>query len=93
MKSKSSVRKKITILLVATLFFLALIPAFYPLEDEALRGNGFFGKTYSQLFTAVIAIHDFGFSLCSLTIASSMEIPCILPNALPASSETRAPPA
>jgi hypothetical protein len=90
---KLSVRKRITILLVSTLFLLALFPAFYPLEDEALRENGFFSKSYGQLFAAIIAFYDFGFNLCSLTTASSLEIPCVLPNALPASSETRAPPA
>jgi hypothetical protein len=85
--------KRITFFLIATFLLLALIPAFYPMEDEALRENGFFSKSYDQLFTAVITFYDFGFNLCSLTTASSLEIPCIFPNALPATSETRAPPA
>ncbi len=85
--------KRITSLLVFTLFLFALIPAFYPVDDDSLRENGLFSNSYGQIFTAVIAFYDFGVNLCSVTTASSLEISCILPNALPASSETRAPPA
>ncbi len=90
---KLSVNKRITFLLVLTLFLLALIPAFNPVDDDSLRENGLFSKSYGQIVAAVIASYDFGFNLCSPTTASSLEILCILPNALPATSETRAPPA
>ena len=89
---KSSLNQRITFLLIASLFLLALIPAFCPMEDDSLRENGFFSKS-GQFFTAVIAFYDFGFNLCSQRTNSSLGTPCILPFPLPASRETRAPPA
>ncbi len=85
--------KRITFFLVAAFLLLAMIPAFYPVEDEALRENGFFSYSYAQLLTAAIAFYDFGFNLYSLTTDSSIDPPCILSNAFPETSETRAPPA
>ncbi len=86
-------QKRIALLFLAVLFILALIPAFYPAEDEAPRRDCPFCNAYGQLLTALNIFFDFRHEFCWSKTSTSLEIACQLPNALPSSSETRAPPA
>ncbi len=86
-------QKRIALLFVAILFILALIPAFYPVEDEALSKDCAFCNAYDQLFTTSNAFYDFEHNLCWIKTPPSFVIPCNLPKPLPSTAETRAPPA
>ncbi len=85
--------KRIAFLFLTVLFIMALVPAFYPAEDEAPRRDCPFCSAYGQLLTALNTFFDFGHDLCWTRTSASLEIACNLPNSLPSSSETRAPPA
>ncbi len=86
-------QKKIAFLVLAVLFVLSLVPAFYPAEDEAPRRDCPFCNAYGQLLTALNSFFDFGTDIGWSKTSASLEIACNLPNSLPSSSETRAPPA
>ena len=93
LQMKGITQKRIALLFVAVLFILALIPVFYPVEDETLRNDCPFCKAYNQLFAASNAFYEFDPNFCWIRTSSSLEISCNLPKALPSSTETRAPPA
>ena len=90
---KGMPQKKIALLFVALLLFLALVPAFYPVEDECLLKDSPVFRAYSQLYAAVNAQYDFdcrpGWIIRSLAFHTSWYLPGVF---CPA-TETRAPPA
>jgi hypothetical protein len=90
---KGILHKRIALLFVAILFILALIPAYYPPEDEALRNDGPFSRAYGLLFAAVCPVYFFDHNLCWVETSSPHKKIGILPKAHSSSSETRAPPA
>ena len=86
-------QKRIALFFVVLLFLLALVPAYYPAEDEALHGDSSFSKAYAQVFAAENTFYflDHDFSLVE-TVPLPKTTGC-LPIVLFSSSETRAPPA
>ncbi|MDA8423993.1 MAG: hypothetical protein M0Z89_11730 [Nitrospiraceae bacterium] len=90
---KGIIQKRIALLFVAILFILALVPAYYPLEDEALRNDGSFSSVYGLLFAAVSPVYFFDHDLCWTETSPPQKNIGILPKVLFSSSETRAPPA
>jgi hypothetical protein len=86
-------QKRIALLFVLVFLFLALIPAFYPVEDEVLAKDSLVCRVYTQLFALVDTAYNFDSNL-GWTKTSSMLITLwILPNVLSSTAETRAPPA
>ena len=90
---KGMTQKRIALLIVAILFFLALVPAFYPVEDEVSSKGSFAYSVYSQLFTAFNITYDFDCHLGWTRNFSTLDASWFLPSVLHSSSETRAPPA
>jgi len=90
---KESVQKTIALLFVAIILFLALMPAFYPVEDEGLLKDTSVYRAYSQLFTAFNIAYGLDCHLGWTRIFSTLDTSWHLPNVFHASSETRAPPA
>ncbi len=90
---KAFMKRRIAVLVVGVLFILAVIPAFYPVEDDALRRDCPFCKAYGQLFTVLTSLSGFEYRLGWTRLSPSLDLVCCLPNALPSSPETRAPPA
>jgi hypothetical protein len=90
---KGIIQKRIALLFVAILFVLALVPAYYPLEDEAQRNDGTFSSAYGLLFAAVNPVLFFDHDLCWIETLPPQKNISTLPKVLFSSSETRAPPA
>ena len=93
LRMKGIMQKRIALLFVAILFFLALVPAYYPLEDETLHSDGSFCSVYGQLFAAENAFYFFDHDVCWIETSPPPENISILPKALFSPTETRAPPA
>jgi hypothetical protein len=88
-----TMQKRIALLFVVVFLFLALVPAFYPLEDEGLAKDSLVCKAYSQLFAIVDTANDFDWNLGWTRTFSTLITLWILPNVLSSTAETRAPPA
>ncbi len=87
-------RKRTALLFVSLLFVIALIPAFHWAADDGRLGEDCpVCRAYGQLFSIDSAFVNIDLSLFWVRISSSIDIACILTNALPSSSESRAPPA
>lgn len=86
-------QKRIALLFVAVLFLLALVPAYYPVDDETLRKDCPFCTAYDQLFTATNAYYGLDHELYQIEASATLGIPYNLPKALPSAKESRAPPA
>ncbi|HUK99902.1 MAG TPA: hypothetical protein VLX29_03515 [Nitrospirota bacterium] len=85
-------QKRIALLSVVIIFVLALIPAFYPVEDEVLPNDSSVYRAYGQLYTAYNIVHDFGCTLGWAKTSLKFDAFWTLPNVLPSSAENRAPP-
>ncbi len=90
---KIILRKRTALLIISLLFVVALIPAFHWAQDNGLGEDCTLCRAYGQLFSLSSAFSNIDLSLVWTRIAASIEIACILPSALPFSSESRAPPA
>jgi hypothetical protein len=90
---KGMMQKRIALLIVGILFALALIPAFYPVEDDALLKDSTVCRAYGQIYTAVTDAFNFDCILGWTRNSSTLKTSWNLPNVLPSSAETRAPPA
>jgi len=90
---KGKMQKRIALLFIGLLLFLAFIPAFYPVEDEGLFKDSAIYRAYSQLHTAFNIVYDFGYHLGWTRTTSIMVVSWYLPIVLHSSTETRAPPA
>jgi hypothetical protein len=88
-----NVQKAIALFFVVVFFILALIPAFYPVEDDVLRPDCPFCKTYNQLFSVLTSPsavdHEISWGKPFVDLGYSL----ILPQVLLSPSESRAPPA
>ncbi len=90
---RSILRKRTALLFVSLLFVIALIPAFHWAADDGLGEDCPVCRAHGQLFSVDTVFANIDLSLFWVRISSSIDIACILPNALPSSSESRAPPA
>jgi hypothetical protein len=90
---KGMMQKRIALLFVAVLLFVALVPALYPLEDEGLLKDTSAHRVYSQLFAAYIIECDFGCHIGWTRNTSAFNSVWRLPNVVHSSTVTRAPPA
>ena len=90
---KGMMQKRIALLFVAILFILAIIPAFYPVEDESLSKDSPAYRAYGQLSAAFTIAHDFDGKPGWTRIASKLDTSLTLPSILPSTAESRAPPA
>ena len=90
---KGTIQKRIALLIVAVLFLLALIPAFYPVEDEVLSKGAAVYRAYGQPYIALNTAYDFDRHLGWTRIASTLDTLLNLPSVHHESIETRAPPA
>jgi hypothetical protein len=90
---KGMMQKRIALLVVVVLFFLALIPAFYPVEDEVLSKGSSAYSAYSQLYTAFNITCGFDCHLGWTRNFSTLDASWYLPSVHHSSTETRAPPA
>lgn len=90
---KIILRKRAALLFISLLFVIALIPAFHWAEDDGLGEDCSVCRAYGQLFSITSPFTNIDLGLYWTRISSSIDIACILPNALPDSSESRAPPA
>jgi hypothetical protein len=86
-------QKRIALFFVAVLFLLALVPAYYPVDDEALRKDSPFCNAYDQLFSATNAYYWFGHDLYRIETSTTPGTSCSLPKAFASAKESRAPPA
>ncbi len=86
-------QKRIALLVIVILLFLALIPAFYPVEDEVLAKDSLVYRAYGQLFTIFGTAYHFDCNLGWTRTFSTLIALWILPNVLSSTAETRAPPA
>ncbi len=86
-------RKRTALLFVSLLFVIALIPAFHWAADNGLGEDCPVCRAYGQLFSISSPFTNIDLGLFWTRISSLIVIACILPNALPSSSESRAPPA
>ncbi len=90
---KKITQKRIALLFVSLLVVLVLIPAFHWAEDDSQREDCPTCRAYGQLFAVVGGFAGIDVRPFWTQTAPSTEIACILPNAFPLSSESRAPPA
>ena len=90
---QSILRKRTALLIISLLFVVALIPAFHWAQDNGLGEDCTLCRAYGQLFSLSGSFSNIDLSLFWTRISASIEIACILPNALPYSSDSRAPPA
>ncbi len=90
---KIILRKRAALLFVSLLFVIALIPALHWAADNGFGEDCPVCRAYGQLFSASSPFTNIDLGLFWIKISSLDEIACILPSALPASSESRAPPA
>jgi len=90
---KGSMQKTIALLSVAVILFIALMPAFYPVEDEGLLKDSLVYRAYSQLSTAFNIAYGFDCHLGWTRNFSTLDTSWYLPNVFHTSTETRAPPA
>jgi hypothetical protein len=88
-----SMQKRIALLFVGLILFLAFIPAFYPVEDEGLLKDSPVYRAYSQLYTAFNIAYDFDYHLGWTRTSATPDVSWYLPTVLYSSTETRAPPA
>ncbi len=86
-------RKRTALLFVSLLFVIALIPAFHWASDDGLGEDCPVCRAHAQLFSVDNVFASIDLSLFCVRISSSIDTTCSLPNALPSSSESRAPPA
>ncbi len=86
-------QKRIAILCAVILIILGLIPAFCPTENETLKKDCHFSKTFDQLFTGLNPIADLYAPLNWSKAAVAVETLQSLPIVLSSIPETRAPPA
>jgi hypothetical protein len=86
-------QRRIALLFVAILLILAVVPAYYPVEDETLRKDCPFCNAYDQLFTATNVYYGIYHDFRRIETSVSPGIPCNLPKPLPSAAESRAPPA
>ncbi len=89
---KGMMQKRVALLIVVFLFFLALIPAFYPAEDEVPLKDSPVYSVYGHLYTAFNTAYNFDCHLGWTRSSSALDTSCDLPSVLPSSTETRAPP-
>ncbi len=90
---KRTPQKKIALLFVVLLFFLALVPAFYPVEDECLLKDSSVSRAYSHLYAALNIPYGFDCHLGWIRRPLAINASWSLPNVFYLSTETRAPPA
>jgi hypothetical protein len=90
---KIILRKRAALLFISLLFVIALIPAFHWAVDNGWGEDCSVCRAYGQLFSACCPFTNIDLGLFWIKISSSNDIACILPNALPFSSDSRAPPA
>ncbi len=88
-----TLQKKIALLFVFLLFFLALVPAFYPVEDECLLKDSSVSRAYNQLYAAFSIPYGFDYHLGWIRRPPAFHTSWYLPNVFYPSTETRAPPA
>jgi hypothetical protein len=86
-------QKRIIMVLLAALFLIAFVPALGQPADAAYQKACPGCDTYDQLMALVNVSHDFDGLQFWFGATASLEIPYQLPIALPASADTRAPPA
>ncbi len=85
-------QKRIALLFVTILFIVAIIPAFYPVEDETLPKDSPIYRAYDQLYTSFNSADDFNCNVGWIRTSSKLDISWTLPNVLLSTAETRAPP-
>ena len=90
---KKNIRERIALLFLAVLFILALVPAYYPLEDVALQNDSLVSRAYGLLFAAISPVYSFDYEQCCVETSSPLKKIGALPTVLSFSTETRAPPA
>ena len=90
---KGLMQKRIALLFVAVIFFLALIPALYPAEDEGCLKDSPAYRAYSQLYTAFNIACEFDWHFGWTRNSSMLGASWYLPSVLHSSTGTRAPPA
>ncbi len=86
-------QKRLVLLFIALLFILALVPAYYAPDDEALRQSSSLCDICSQPFTATGTFHDLNPARNWTGISLPWVVAYRLPLDLPSSGGTRAPPA
>lgn len=86
-------QKNFALLLIAFIVFFEFVPAYYAPDDEALRQNSSLSDVYSQLFTSTGTFSDIIHTQAWTGVSLSWNISYILPQYVPSSSATRAPPA
>jgi hypothetical protein len=86
-------QKRIALFFVTILFILAIVPAFYPVEDEAVPKDSTIYRAYGQLYTSLNGIYVFDCNLGWTRTSSKLDSPWTLPSVPPSTSQTRAPPA
>ena len=84
--------KRIALLFVAVILFLAFVPAFYPVEDECLSKDSSVSRAYSHLYTAFNILNDFDCRVGWIRKPLTFDISLYLPSVFYQSIETRAPP-
>jgi ABC-type uncharacterized transport system permease subunit len=90
---RGMMQKRIAFLFVVVLLFVALVPAFYPFEDEALLKDTPAYRAYSQLYTAFNIAFDFDCHVGWTRNSSTFGAVWYVPSVFHSSTETRAPPA
>jgi hypothetical protein len=86
-------QKRLALFFLALIFVLALVPAYYPPDDEALRQNSSLYDIYSHLFTVTALFSDFNDNQGWTGVTLSWVISYGPLRYIPSSTGTRAPPA
>jgi hypothetical protein len=86
-------QRRFALLFIVLIFFLTLVPSYYPPNDEALRQNSALCDVYSQLFTATGTFSDINHTQAWTGVSLSWDISFLLPQYVSSSPATRAPPA
>jgi len=87
-------QKRLSLILLILIFTLALFPAYYPPDDDALRQSSMLTDIYNQLLFGVTnTFYEFSHDLTWVRAYHSAAGPTGLHQNITSSLETRAPPA
>lgn len=86
-------QKRFIIIVIAALFIIAFVPALEQPADTSLSKATSTCDAFDQFVALINTSHDFDVQHLWIRVSNSLELPYKLPSALPASADSRAPPA
>jgi hypothetical protein len=91
-KPVANMQKRLVFLFLAILLLLALVPAYYATDDDALQQNTSYYDVFGHSLSSAGVVHDVNHSPSWTGLSLSWDIFYHLPQHVPSKRGTRAPP-